>query len=78
MLFRSPHMNNFREVATLVLHYGAGVQVADPTELLDVARDFLASPDLRQVIGGNGLKLMRDAGGASQRYLEYLERTLAS
>ena len=73
-----PHMNNFREVATLVLHYGAGVQVADPTELLDVARDFLASPDLRQVIGGNGLKLMRDAGGASQRYLEYLERTLAS
>lgn len=73
-----PHMNNFREVATLVLHYGAGVQVADPTELLDAARDFLASPDLRQVIGGNGLKLMRNAGGASQRYLEYLERTLAS
>lgn len=49
-----PHMENFREVAALTLQYGAGVQVADQSELLEVARDFLVSPDLRQVIGTNG------------------------
>lgn len=64
-----PHMGNFREVAALTLHYGAGVEVADQAELLDAARDFLISAELRQVIGTNGLKMMRDSGGATERYL---------
>lgn len=64
-----PHMENFRDVAALVLQYGAGVQVANQAELLDALHDFLVSPDLRQVIGANGLKLLRDSGGATERYL---------
>lgn len=64
-----PYTANFREVTALVLQYGAGVQVAGQHELLEAARDFLVSSELRQVIGANGLKLMRNTGGATQRYL---------
>lgn len=64
-----PHMGNFRDVAALVLQYGAGVQVANQEELLGALHDFLVSPELRQVIGANGLKLLRDSGGATERYL---------
>lgn len=73
-----PHMDNFREVTALTLHYGAGVQVVDQSELLEAARDFLVSPELRQVIGTNGLKMMRDAGGATGRYLEAIAQVLVS
>jgi 3-deoxy-D-manno-octulosonic-acid transferase len=71
-----PHMSNFREIAELVLHYGAGVQVNAPETLEEALRTLVASPDLRRVLGQNGLKLMRDNGGATERHLavvaEYL------
>lgn len=73
-----PNMSNFREVAALVLQYGAGVQVADQLELLEAVRDFLVSSELRQVIGANGLKLMRDTGGATRRYLDLVAQVLAA
>lgn len=65
-----PHMSNFREITALTLQYGAGVQVADSGELLDAIHDFLASKELRQVIGGNGLKMLRANGGATQRIMD--------
>lgn len=71
-----PHMNNFKEVAALTLQYGAGVQVADQVELQGALNDFLISPELRQVIGANGLKMMRSAGGATQRYLDAMAQVL--
>lgn len=73
-----PYMSNFREVEALTLQYGAGVQVSNQAELLEAARDFLVSPDLRQVIGANGLKLMRDTGGATQRYLDTVAQVISS
>ncbi|MGE3259974.1 MAG: 3-deoxy-D-manno-octulosonic acid transferase [Geobacter sp.] len=73
-----PHMNNFKEVAALTLQYGAGVQVADAAELQGALNDFLVSSELRQVIGANGLKMMRVAGGATQRYLDALDQVLSS
>lgn len=72
-----PHMNNFKEVAALALQYGAGVQVADAAELQGALNDFLVSSELRQVIGANGLKMMRTAGGATQRYLDALDQVLS-
>lgn len=71
-----PHMNNFKEVASLTLQYGAGAQVADQAELQGAINDFLTSSELRQVIGANGLKMMRAAGGATQRYLDALAQVL--
>jgi 3-deoxy-D-manno-octulosonic-acid transferase len=70
-------MNNFKEVAALTLQYGAGVQVADAAELQGALNDFLVSSELRQVIGANGLKMMRVAGGATQRYLDALDQVLS-
>lgn len=72
-----PHMNNFKEVAALALQYGSGVQVADQAELQAALNDFLISSELRQVIGANGLKMMRAAGGATQRYLDTVAQVLA-
>ncbi|OGT97905.1 MAG: 3-deoxy-D-manno-octulosonic acid transferase [Geobacteraceae bacterium GWC2_48_7] len=65
-----PHMTNFREIAALVLHYGAGIQVTTVEELLEVGRNMIQSPEVRQVLGNNGLKLMRDNGGATSRHME--------
>lgn len=75
-LIFGPHMANFREIAALTLQYGAGVQVADAAELAGALRDFLNSPDLRQVIGANGLKMLRDNGGATERIIDVVARSL--
>lgn len=65
-----PHMANFREVSDLVLHYGAGIQVEAADSLYGACREMIACPDLRRVVGQNGLKLMRDSGGATKRHMD--------
>jgi 3-deoxy-D-manno-octulosonic-acid transferase len=71
-----PHVSNFREIAELVLHYGAGIRVESAEEVVDVWRTLVQSPALRQVLGQNGLKLMRDKSGATERHLEVISRYL--
>jgi 3-deoxy-D-manno-octulosonic-acid transferase len=71
-----PHMSNFREIAELVLQYGAGVQVDSPEGLAETCRTLISSAELRRVLGLNGLKLMRDNGGATERHLEIIGRYL--
>ena len=71
-----PCMDNFREIADLVLAYGAGVQVAGWQQLQQEVTTFLRTPELKQVIGANGLKLLRDAGGAVERHLAWLDEVL--
>jgi len=71
-----PHMTNFREITELVLHYGAGIQVDSPAELLATMRTLVASYELRRVLGQNGLKMMRDNGGATERHMEIIARYL--
>jgi 3-deoxy-D-manno-octulosonic-acid transferase len=67
-----PHMANFREIAALVLQYGAGIQVETPGGLTDSCRALITSPELRGVLGQNGLKMMRDKGGATERHMEVI------
>ena len=67
-----PHMTNFREICELVLKYGAGIQVESPEELLVTMRTLITSSELRRVLGQNGLKMMRDNGGATGRHLEVI------
>lgn len=71
-----PYMQNFREISELSLQAGAGVQVADVAELEQALQDFLHSPELRQVIGANGLKMLRDNGGATKRIMELVTQYL--
>lgn len=75
-LLFGPHMDNFAEIRTLVLDYGAGVQVANQSELREAILDLLTTPELRQVLGTNGLKLLRDSGGAVERHLAMLAGVL--
>jgi 3-deoxy-D-manno-octulosonic-acid transferase len=65
-----PHMDNFRDIEALVLQYGAGIQIQTPEELTASCRALITSAELRQVLGQNGLKLMRDNGGAAERHME--------
>lgn len=67
-----PHMENFREIEALVLHYGAGIQIQAPEELAAVCRTLITSAELRRVLGQNGLKLLRDNGGATARHMDVI------
>lgn len=69
-----PRMENFREVASLVLRYGAGLQVENAEELAERCRLLLKNKERRKEIGANGLRLMNDCGGATGRYMEILLR----
>lgn len=71
-----PHVTNFREIAGLVLQYGAGIQVETPAGFTESGRALVTSPELRRVLGQNGLKLMRDNGGATERHMEIIGRYL--
>lgn len=71
-----PSMTNFREIEALVLQYGAGIQVRNPEELTASFRALITSAELRRVLGQNGLKLMRDNGGATERHMEVIAEYL--
>ena len=71
-----PNMTNFREIANLVLHYGAGIQVETAAELADSLRALLTSLELRRVLGQNGLKMMKETGGATARHIAVISRHL--
>lgn len=71
-----PHMSNFREIAALVLQYGAGIQVETSDALPEVLKSLVDNETLRQVLGQNGLKLMRDNGGATERLMREIARYL--
>lgn len=71
-----PHMTNFREIAALVLQYRAGIQVASAAELAATCRSLLDDAGLRRSLGENGLTMMRDNGGATERHLEVIARYL--
>ncbi len=67
-----PQMANFREISEFVIHYGAGVQINSAEEFTKVLQEMIQSEELRLVIGNNGLKLMRDKGGAVERHIEMI------
>ncbi len=73
-----PYMANFREIEALVLQYGAGIQINTPEELAVTCRALITSGELRGVLGQNGLKLLRDNGGATERHMEVIARYICS
>lgn len=71
-----PHTANFREITKLVLQYGAGIQVEMPSGLTESCRALIMSDELRRVLGQNGLKMIRDNGGATERHMEIIDNYL--
>ncbi len=67
-----PYMSNFSEIEALVLQYGAGIQIHTPEELTATCRALITSEELRRVLGQNGLKLLRDNGGATERHMQVI------
>ena len=71
-----PYMSNFREITELVLKYGAGIRIETPEKLAETIHTVVTNGTLRQVLGQNGLKMMRDNGGATHQHMSQIERLL--
>jgi len=64
-----PHMANFREIAGLVLKCRAGLQVDDAAGLTRACRTLIEDARQRRETGANGLAMVRENGGATERHL---------
>ena len=64
-----PHMTNFREITDLVLRYQAGIQVENETGLMEAFCGLSDDPVQRRLLGENGLRMMRENGGATERHM---------
>ena len=71
-----PHMENFREIAALVIQFGAGVQVADCAELTAMLGSLLDDSAKRLAMGENGARLLAENGGSTERHMADIERFL--
>ena len=67
-----PHMTNFREIAALVLNYQAGIQVNSGAELAAACLGLIENAGQRLALGQNGLTMMRENGGATERHMEVI------
>ncbi len=72
-LIYGPHMGNFREITALVKEYGAGVAVEDAGSLASACRQLLNDTEGRRSMGDNGIRLIKDNGGATQRHMAVIE-----
>lgn len=64
-----PHMNNFREIAALLLNYSAGVQVADGEELTAMLGSLLDNGAKRLEMGTNGARLLAENNGSTELHM---------
>lgn len=71
-----PHMTNFREIASLVLQYRTGIQINAPDELTAVWSRLIGDNSQRIELGQNGLRMMQENGGATQRHIEIIGKYL--
>lgn len=67
-----PYMSNFTEITALVLESRAGVQVNTPAELVETLRRLIEGPEERRKIGDNGLKMMLENGGATEKHMNVI------
>lgn len=65
-----PHMDNFREIATLFLEGAAAVRVEDPAELRAALEELLMDSVKRKALGERALRLVEANRGAGQRTVE--------
>jgi 3-deoxy-D-manno-octulosonic-acid transferase len=68
-----PHMENFSEIAQLVVERGAGIQVRTPEELAEVLRRLIVTPSLRQEMGKKGLTLLQEHQGALESTMKIVK-----
>jgi 3-deoxy-D-manno-octulosonic-acid transferase len=69
-----PHMENFKEIARLVVERGAGIQVRTPEELAEALKRLIVNPSLSKEMGKKGLALLREHQGALEKTLKIVRR----
>jgi 3-deoxy-D-manno-octulosonic-acid transferase len=67
------HVANFREIASLVLNYGAACQVGSADELAALGCALLADEKRMQIMGENGRRLLQEQGGATGLNMAIIE-----
>jgi 3-deoxy-D-manno-octulosonic-acid transferase len=73
-----PHMNNFRDVASLFLGAGAAVQVADAGGLADTVLRLLNHPADARQLGERAKGVVNQQAGAASRILTQMEEWLGT
>ena len=68
-----PHMENFIEIARLVVERGAGIQVRTPEELAKAVRRLIMNPSLSKEMGKKGLALLREHQGALESTMKIVK-----
>ena len=71
-----PHMDNFRDIEQLTLHYGAGERVETSQELAHRLDAYLSDPRLQQTKARNAARLLADCRGATDRTMAALRSSL--
>jgi len=72
-----PHMQNFRDIASLFLEARAAIQVRDWQELARVSLELLDDADRRRRMGEAAKRLVESESGATERVLRHLQEFLA-
>ncbi len=67
-----PHVENFREIADIILEANAGLMVHDGGELLETIQMLITHPEKRQKIGDAGLRLTQDQEGVMARTVDLI------
>jgi 3-deoxy-D-manno-octulosonic-acid transferase len=67
-----PHMNNFRESASLILACGGGLQVKDSDDLALTLMNLMGNSEKRLSMGENGMRLVLANSGAANRQMEVI------
>ena len=73
-----PHMNNFRDVASLFLKADAAIQVADAVGLADAVLRLLDHPADARRMGESAREVASQQAGAATRILNQMEEWLGT
>jgi 3-deoxy-D-manno-octulosonic-acid transferase len=67
-----PHMENFRDVARMLLEAEAAMQVAEPSALGLTVNRILSNPSLADSLGKNAQQVLHQNGGATDRVMDFI------
>lgn len=76
-VLHGPHMQNFRDVATMADRSGAALTCSTPQELAEAIRSLLDNPDQVQKMGKAASQLIKSNLGASQKMVAEVAKALA-
>jgi 3-deoxy-D-manno-octulosonic-acid transferase len=76
MIF-GPHMQNFPGITESFVHQNGARQIRDAAELERACDELLASPDLRDELGRNAQRVVRENAGGIERTVNMIVAELA-